>query len=67
MTKKRVKVAQAAEELDITVMTLRWLMENREPFKKLGFVIRKPMTCRAQYVIYRDALDEVKKELGIHG
>ncbi len=67
MTNKneRVKVKQAAEELGIGVMALRWLMENRDPFRKLGFVVRKPMSRHATYVIYRNALNEVKKELHI--
>lgn len=62
---QRVKVKQAAEELQVGVMALRWLMENRDPFRKLGFVLRKPMAKHATYVIYRHALDEVKEELHI--
>ena len=60
----RVTVAEASAELLVTQLTLRYLMANNiEPYDELGVV--KNCGCRRQFIIYRNKLEDVKKQLKI--
>ena len=59
----QVTVRQAAKELHMDVLTLRYLMQTKE--LNIGFFIRRPGCRRGAYKIYRHLLDAEKRRLGI--
>ena len=52
-----VSVKDAAKELHMDVLTLRYLMQTKE--LNIGFFIRRPGCRRGAYKIYRHLLDGV--------
>lgn len=58
-----VTVKQAAEELQLTVLTLRWLMAEGK--LDLGLVVDRPGSKSRRFIIYRAKLDAEKARLGI--
>lgn len=58
-----VSVAQAAKELEITPLTLRWLMAAGKI--DLGYCVDRPGQYRRHFIIYRESLEKVKKERGL--
>lgn len=56
MKAERVSTFQAAEELQIGVESVRYLMEQER--LPIGIVIRKPKSKKATYIIYRGLLDQ---------
>lgn len=59
----KVTVQEAADELRMTPVTLRWLMDHG--MIDLGFVKRVRPGAKGDYTIYRKQLDEEKKRRGI--
>ena len=58
---ERVKTKQAAEELNIGIDSLQYLMQMEK--LPIGFAYKKPGSKRYFYVIYRGLLDQYKKQL----
>ncbi len=58
---ERVKTKQAAEELNIGIDSLQYLMQMEK--LPIGFAYKKPGCKRYFYVIYRGLLDQYKKQL----
>ncbi len=58
---ERVTIAQAAAELNIDVMTVRYLM--REGRLLIGNAIKRKGSSRYSYYIYRGALEEEKQRI----
>ena len=63
MTPGLVAVKDAAVELGMSALTLRWLMAEGE--LPIGYVVAKPGSQRRQFLIYRKNLDEEKKRRGM--
>lgn len=60
----RVSCKQAAQELQIDLITLYQLMQRG--MINLGYVIKKDGKSKYSYYIYRALLDKEKERLGIH-
>lgn len=58
-----VTVAQAAKELHMDAMTVRYLM--RSGALRIGDCGRRPGCARSFYRIYRKQLDKAKEERGL--
>lgn len=58
-----VPVRQAASELHMDVLTVRFLMQTKQ--MNIGFYIRRDGCKRGSYKIYRHLLDAEKRRLGI--
>ena len=58
---ERVKTKQAAEELNIGIDSLQYLMQMEK--LPIGFAYKKPGCKRYFYVIYRGLLNQYKKQL----
>lgn len=58
-----VTVKQAADELQLTALTLRYFMAEGKV--DLGLVIDKPGSKHRRFIIYRQKLDAEKKRLGL--
>ena len=57
----RVSTKVAAEELNLSVDSLQYLMQqNRLP---IGFAAKKPNAVRFSYFIFRESLDSYKEAL----
>jgi hypothetical protein len=60
---QKVTTKQAANELQMGVVTLQTLMkEGRLP---IGYAQKKAGCCRYSFIIYRHLLDEHKRYLGL--
>lgn len=59
----RVSVRDAAQELQMDVLTLRHLMQTG--CLKIGYYSKRPGCKRGSYIIYRRLLDIEKERLGI--
>ena len=59
----RVSTKQAAEELQIGVLTLRYMME--QGWLHIGDFIRKEGAAKSQIIIYRPLLDREKAARGL--
>lgn len=58
---ERVTVKQAAEEMNMDLETLRYMMmKERLP---IGYAIKREGKKRAVYVIYRGMLDQYKRKV----
>lgn len=62
-TNIRVKSKDAADELQMDVLTLQMLMRKGE--LPIGYALKKDGKSRYGYYIYRGLLDAEKKRLGI--
>lgn len=60
---KLVTVKQAADELQLTALTLRYFMAEGKV--DLGLVIDKPGSKHRRFIIYRERLNAEKKRLGL--
>lgn len=58
-----VTVKQAAAELRLTALTLRYFMAEGKI--DLGLVIDKPGSKHRRFIIYRERLNAEKKRLGL--
>lgn len=59
----RVSVKDAASEMKMSPLTLRYLMASGQ--LRIGFYSKKPYAKRGNYIIFRKLLDEEKERLGI--
>lgn len=59
---QRITVAEAAAELGMTPLTLRVILQQKiEPICKCGTAVKRG--SKYVYIIYRESLDKVEKEL----
>ncbi len=58
---ERVTVKQAAGELNIDQLTLRYQMEKEK--LPIGYAVKREGKKRAVYVIYRGLLDQYKRSV----
>jgi len=63
MHSQEVPVKQAAKELNMDPLTVRYLMQTGKA--NLGYFIRRPGCKRGCYKIYRHLLDAEKRRLGL--
>lgn len=59
----RVSVKDAASEMKMSPLTLRYLMASGQ--LQIGFYSKKPYAKRGSYIIFRKLLDAEKERLGI--
>lgn len=62
-TDNRVSPKEAANELQMDVLTLRDLMQKKE--LNIGYYSKRPGCKRGNYIIYRRLLDLEKERVGI--
>ena len=63
MNEAKVNIKDAAKELQMDVLTLRYLMQQNRI--DIGYAVKREGHVRYAYYIYRGKLDEAKKQLGI--
>ena len=59
----RISVKQAAEELQTTPLTLRYLMA--EGMVDIGYCVARPGQYHRHFVIYRESLDKELERRGL--
>lgn len=62
---ERVSTRQAAQELNMDVDTLQYLLQNNK--LPIGYAVKKTGKKRNSYYIYRGLLDTYKRELNGQG